>query len=77
MSELSEVRRELTAIRETVARTDTNVDWMRGAIELQVKRGDDHEKRIRWLERWGNWVSGAAGAVGVLLGIGGGNQLKP
>ena len=76
MSELSDLRKELAVIRETVARTDTNVGWLRGALASVVKRSDEHEKRISRLERWQHWIAGGAAAIGALLGIGGANQLK-
>ena len=77
MSELSELRKEMGELTKLATRTDANVRWIREAVDHEVRRSDDHEKRIRWLERFGSWVSGAAGAVGVLLGFSGGNQLKP
>lgn len=75
MSELAEMRAKVDRIAEKVdrlaetgTRTDTNVTWIRDAMDHQVKRSDDHEKRIRWLERWQWLISGGAAVVGWLLG---------
>jgi hypothetical protein len=75
-TELSELRKEVGEIRETVARTDANVGWLRNALVYQVERSDKQEARIGRLERWQAWIAGAAAAVGAVLGFGAGNQLK-
>ena len=76
-NQLSELRKEVGEIRELAARTDANVDWIRDAIDHQVKRGDDHDKRLSRVERWQHWMAGIGAAIVGLLGIGGGHGLKP
>jgi hypothetical protein len=67
---------DLKGHREFAVRTDTNVNWIRGAMEYQVHRIDEHEKRLGRLEKWQHWIIGAAAAIGAVLGIGAGNGLK-
>lgn len=77
MSELSELRKEVGEIRELAARTDTNVNWLRGAFGHIVQRTDKHDERLGKVERRQFWVAGVFAAIGALLGFGGGNGLKP
>ncbi len=77
MSELSEIRRELAAIRDVTTRTCQDVTWIKGGMEADRKEVKEIRKDLRSVERRQWWLSGAAAVIGAILGIGGANQLKP
>lgn len=76
MSDLSEIRRELTALRETAARISADVAWIKEGMEDHRERSDKHDEQIRSIERRQWTLSGISAALGALLGIGGSHGLK-
>lgn len=45
-----------------LSRIDTNVKAL-------IEQREDHEKRIRSLERFRNWAAGVGAAIGTALGV--------
>lgn len=45
-----------------LSRIDTNVKEL-------IEQREDHEKRIRSLERFRNWAAGVGAAIGTALGV--------
>lgn len=42
---------------------------LEGKLDAALEKMDNHEPRIARLERWQAWTFGAAGAVGVVVGV--------
>lgn len=76
MSDLAEIRRELTALREIAARVQQDVAWIKDGMEDHREVTGKHDERIQSVERRQWWLSGVAAAIGALLGYGGGHGLK-
>jgi hypothetical protein len=67
---------DLTELRQAVARIETNVGWIRDAIDRQVMRTDKHEERLGKVEGRQWWITGIFTAIGVLFGAGVGSGIK-
>jgi len=76
MSDLSDLRAKVDKLSELAVRTDENVQWIRDARDYQLKRTEEHERRLSRVERWQYWIGGIAAAVGAWVGVGGAGGLK-
>jgi len=73
MSDLAEIRRELSAIRDMTARTGQDVTWIKNGMERGAARMDGHDKSIAKLEngnhRSTGFVAGIAAVIGTAAGL--------
>lgn len=90
MSELEDVRRVLSQIRDDTVETKTNVKWIKDELEKGGKRMDAHEARltniekhqaadaarIHKMENHQQWFSTLAASIGALFGVGGNHLFK-
>lgn len=76
MSDLSEIRRDLTALREIATRVSQDVAWIKEGMGTDRERVERHEERLHSVERRQWWLSGVAAVIGAVLGTGGSHGLK-
>lgn len=73
MSELSEIRKELAAIRDTTSRTAQDVNWIRDGMQRGAARMDGHDRRITKMEhgnfRTMGFAAGVAAVFGTAVGL--------
>jgi isochorismate hydrolase len=68
---------DLTEIQRSLGRVEGKLDTALSRMDKQDKRSDGLEERLQKVERRQWVVTGFFTAIGVLLGFGGGNGLKP